>query len=289
MKSVKKANFHTHTTFCDGRSSAEEMVQSAIAKGFDLLGFSSHCMYPFSSSWHIPVNNVEAYCAEIRRLKEACKDKIEIRLGFEADYIPDITCPDKNADYRDFQPDFLIGSVHYIVKEGGNFTVDDSADTVRANIAKFYTRNGDWSTLDSRSYVHDYFEAERLMLEKGNFDIIGHPDLIRMRNCRLGIFNENDSFYKEEVKLTADAIARAGVIAEINTGAIARGNMDALYPSDYFLGLLFERGVPVCINSDAHDAINLDAAFDRAAETAKKTGYKELSYPSAGRIEHIKI
>ena len=286
---IKKANFHTHTTFCDGRSTAEEMVLTAIEKGFDTLGFSSHCMYPFSCSWHIPVKNVDAYCAEIRRLKEAYKDKIDIKLGFEADYIPSITSPDKNGDYKDFQPDFLIGSVHYIVKENGNFTVDDSADNVRTNLANFYTKGGDWSTLDSRSYVHDYFEAEREMLKKGNFDIIGHADLIRMRNTVLHYMDEKESYYKEEVKLTADAIARAAVIAEINTGAIARGNMDDVYPSEYFLNLLYERGVPVCINSDAHDAKNLDAAFDRALAVAKKIGYKELSYPVAGRIEHIKI
>ena len=276
---IKKANFHTHTTFCDGHSSAEDMVVTAIKKGFSLLGFSSHCMYPFSSSWHIPVNSIEAYCSEICRLKEAYKNQIEIKLGFEADYIADITVPDKNTGYKEFKPDFLIGSVHYIVKEGGNFTVDDSGDNVRASLEKFYTKDGDWTTLDWRSYVHDYFEAERRMLEKASFDIIGHPDLIRMRNTLLHYMNENESYYKEEVRLTADAIARAGVIAEINTGAIARGNMDSLYPSDYFLGLLYERGVPVCINSDAHDAKNLDAAFDRAAETAKKIGYKELNYP----------
>ena len=68
--------------------------------------------------------------------------------------------------------------------------------------AAFYTKGGDWSTLDSRSYVHDYFEAERQMLKKCNFDIIGHPDLIRMRNCVLGIFDEKDDFYKEDGNLT---------------------------------------------------------------------------------------
>ena len=27
-------NFHTHTTYCDGKETAEQMVQAAIAKGF---------------------------------------------------------------------------------------------------------------------------------------------------------------------------------------------------------------------------------------------------------------
>ena len=285
MKNTKKANFHTHSTFCDGRSTAEEMVLTAIQKGFTALGFSSHSMYPFSSSWHIPVKNFKDYCEEILRLKDAYKHKINIYLGFEADYIRGFTCPDKNGDYKEFNPDFMIGSVHYLMQEDGHFTVDDSADNVRAAVAKYYTKNGDWSTLDSRRLVHDYFQAERDMLEKGNFNILGHADLIRLRNTVLHYCDEKESYYKDELALTAKAAAKAGVIVEINTGAIARGIMDDLYPSEYFLDLLHERGVPVCINSDAHDAKNLDAAFDRAVERVKKIGYRELIYPIAGSIE----
>ena len=66
---------------------------------------------------------------------------------------------------------------------------------------------------------------------------------------------------------------------EINTGAIARGAMDDTYPSQQFLELLHNYGVPICINSDAHTTDGLDCAFDRAAALAKKTGYTELVYP----------
>ena len=117
------------------------------------------------------------------------------------------------------------------------------------------------------------------MLKAGGFEIWGHPDLIRKRNGILRLFDENESWYKEELQLTAKAAAKAGVIAEINTGAIARGAMDDTYPSEYFLTLIYEAGVPVCINSDAHDTKNLDCAFDRAIEKAKNAGYKELNYP----------
>ena len=69
-----------------------------------------------------------------------------------------------------------------------------------------------------------------------------------------------------------------GVIAEINTGAIARGTMDDVYPSAEFLSLLKERGVPVTISSDSHAPESLDTAFDRAIEAARKAGYTELAY-----------
>ena len=117
------------------------------------------------------------------------------------------------------------------------------------------------------------------MLKKGNVDIIAHPDLIRIRNGVLCFFSEEDSWYKDEIRETAKEIAKAGVIAEINTGAIARGNMDDTYPSQAFLEMLHDYGVPVCTNSDAHTTEGLDCAFDRAAEKARRAGYKELVYP----------
>ena len=45
-----KENFHTHTQFCDGKSTAEEMLLSAIDKGFSALGFSGHSQIE-SSFW----------------------------------------------------------------------------------------------------------------------------------------------------------------------------------------------------------------------------------------------
>ena len=37
-----KTNFHTHSIFCDGKSTLEENVLSAIEKEIKILGFSSH-------------------------------------------------------------------------------------------------------------------------------------------------------------------------------------------------------------------------------------------------------
>ena len=101
----------------------------------------------------------------------------------------------------------------------------------------------------------------------------------------MNFFNPEESWYKEELKATAKEIARAGVITEINTGAIGRGIMDDTYPSQYLLELLFELGVPVCINSDAHTTAMLDGAFNRAAAQAKKTGYTELVYPGNNIVQ----
>ena len=286
--SAKKCNFHTHSLFCDGKNSAEEMVLAAIEKGFDVLGFSSHCMHPlnpefykpFDNIWHIPAENIKAYTEEIGRLKEKYADKIQIYLGFEADYFDSAdygTAIPAKTDYEEFSPDYLIGAVHFINTDKGFFTVDHKPEIVKENLIRLYSKpNGE---IDGRAAVCDYFAAEREMLKKGDFDIIAHCDLIKLRNGPLNFFDPEESWYKDEIKATALEIARSGAIAEINTGAIGRGIMDDTYPSQYFLELLYELGVPVCINSDAHTTAMLDGAFDRAAAQAKKTGYTELVYP----------
>ena len=86
--SAKKCNFHTHSKFCDGKNTAEEMVLAAIEKGFDVLGFSSHCMHPlnpefykpFDNIWHIPAENIKAYTQEIHRLKTKSISILALRL-----------------------------------------------------------------------------------------------------------------------------------------------------------------------------------------------------------------
>ena len=55
-------NFHTHTTYCDGKETAEQMVQAAIAKGFTRLGFSGHGFPPGGSGGLV---HASGGCAEI--------------------------------------------------------------------------------------------------------------------------------------------------------------------------------------------------------------------------------
>lgn len=295
---MQKINLHTHTINCDGKNTAEEMILSAIEKGFSVIGFSSHCTYPLSTDfysyfdnvWHIPDTKIDNYVNEIRRLQKKYTDKIKVLLGFEADFLSSnkhgTTRPDFTS-YSPLNPDYLIGSVHFIANDKGLYSVDNKTDSVLKALKDMYsTGNG---TFDGKAVVHDYFEAERQMLETCNFSILGHPDLIRLRNQDLHYFDENEVWYKEELKLTAKCAAKAGIIAEINTGALARKIMDDVYPSHQFLEYLKDEGVPICINSDAHKTENLDFAFEKAMDIAKKIGYKELTYPIADKIIHIPI
>ncbi|WP_256729273.1 histidinol-phosphatase [Treponema parvum] len=263
-------DYHTHSTFCDGKDSPASMAESAFRKGVSVFGFSSHGMYPFSSPWHIPSKDYAAYCNEIRRLKAEYEGRMDILLSFEADYISGICTPSMES-YKLFKPDYLIGAVHFLQTQEGIFAVDGSAENVKAGIEKHFKGNG-------KAAVCEYFSLQREMLCKGDFTVWAHPDLVRKRNSVLNFFSEDESWYKDELYATAKEAKKAGVVAEINTGAISRGAMDDVYPSSQFLSILHDHGIPVTFSSDSHEKGTIAFAFDRAAKAAKKAGYTEVVY-----------
>ena len=234
-----KANYHTHTTFCDGRDTPEAMVLAAIEKGFDELGFSSHSEM---------LEDPAAYVAEIRRLAAKYEGKIKILCGLEADW----PCPLDLSPY-----DYVIGSVHFVpTATGRRQGVDKSPEDLREGI-----RDGFGGSAEA--FVRAYFATEREMVATGRFTFVGHPDLVRKFNAKHPFFDEGAAWYREELVKTADAIAACGKPVEINTGAISRGWRDDAYPSPAFRALLRERGVKFLLSSDSHAAESLDCAFDR--------------------------
>ena len=84
-----RANYHTHTTWCDGHDTPEAVVLAAIDKGFDTIGFSSHAMLPENVlDWVLTPDKAVRYAKEIRGLAEKYSGRIDVLCGVEADYIP---------------------------------------------------------------------------------------------------------------------------------------------------------------------------------------------------------
>ena len=283
-----QTNYHTHCTFCDGKNSAEEVAQKAAELGLAVLGFSSHAAWPFGTEWHLQPREYGTYLGEIRRLRNIYTGTMEILAGFEAEYIPALTLPEK-ALYAQFKPDYVIGSVHYIhsekLKDAGVphfFAVDGSIEELSCGIQRHFGGDG-------KKAVQTYFAFERDMVQSCNFDIIGHADLIRKRNGELRFFDENDEWYRRELQETAKAIGKSGKVAEINTGGMSRAGLPTPYPSPYFLSLLKKHDVPLTLNSDSHEVRTLTDFFDAGMNAARDAGYDELWYLSAGSWKSQKI
>lgn len=272
---MRLASYHVHTRWCDGKESPEEVVLAAVRLGMTDLGFSAHGAWPFATEWHLKPSSYVAYVAEIRELQRKFRGDIRLACGFEADYLPGITYPDYGI-YAPFAPDYLIGSVHYVSPPDTGilappWSVDAPTSEVASGLERCFRGDG-------TAAVRRYWELLREMVKACDFDVVGHLDLPRKRNGELRFFDETAPWYRRELETTLDAVAEAGKIVEVNTGAISRGAMDDLYPSAEALAGLADRGVRIALNSDAHSAQDLTSAYDRAARALKNAGVRELWY-----------
>ncbi len=255
-----KTNFHTHSTWCDGAASVEEMVRGAIAKGFDALGFSSHAMLPGDPlTWPLTKAKLADYADDVRAVASRYADRIRVLCGVEADFVRGACSPDR-AVYAAIKPDYIIGSVHFVVAPDGAWVcVDESPESLTKGIAEHFGGS-------SKAFIRAYFAQQREMASTCDFDVIGHPDLCRKFNGVLNYFSESDDWYREELVRTAEAFAASGKIVEVNTGGISRGWMTDAYPSSAFQTELRNRGVKFILSSDAHSVEGLDCAFDTFAK-----------------------
>lgn len=251
-------NYHTHTVWCDGKDTPEAMVRAAIEKGFAVLGFSSHMSFPEKSPWTLDPARGLDYVREIRSLAEKYRGRIKILCGGEADYIPCVTDPDRSR-YAHLRLDYIIGSVHDVVApDGGRVSVDNTPELLAEGIRLHFGG-------DAREFIAAYFRQQTEMVEKFDFDVVGHPDLVRKFNRKHPYFDETADWYLDLERQSAAALGRSGKLTEVNTGAISRGWLDDAYPSAPFREMLRIAGAKFILSSDAHAADGIDCAFDRFA------------------------
>ena len=262
-------NFHTHTTFCDGKNAPEEMVKSAIEKGFTSLGFSGHSYLEIENDFSMTKNGEKEYIKEINRLKEKYKDKIKIFCGVELEYF---------SPAPEYKYDYTIGSVHYVLKDGQYIPVDLSSDEVVLAVDKFYGGN-------FTAYAKDFFELECDVVNKTKPDIIGHIDLVS-KYCEILDYKLTNR-YLDAAQECIKTLVPYGIPFEINTGAISRGYRTTPYPSVEILKLIKLYGGKIVISSDCHDKDNLDCAFDKAVELAIRCGFSEHGIITENGIKYI--
>ena len=248
-------NYHTHTDFCDGKNTAEEMVVKAIEMGFDALGFSGHG-YTAEDNLYCMQKPLE-YIAEIRRLKEKYAKKIQIYVGVEEDSREFVN----RADY-----DYIIGSVHYVVKDGVYYSVDHSHEYFKKSLKAF---NGDYM-----SYAKHYYErfVEYILTRKP--DVVGHFDLLtKFDQLEPSIYLENKEYNQMAEKYLLKALQSQSIF-EVNTGAIARGYRSSPYPALNLLHLLKKNGGKVMVNTDCHNKDKLDCFIKESRALLKDVGFE---------------
>jgi len=267
---VIRANHHTHSIFSDGNSYPEEYIKRALELGFSMLGFSEHSPLPFENTFSFKIEKKEEYINLINSLRSKYLGQIELAIAMEFDYIPGMS-EDFELIQKDFHLDYSIGSVHLVGKgdkENLWFIDGPLAEIYDAGLSAFFGG-------DIRKAVTAYYRQVNVMLETQGIEILGHMDKIKMHN-RDRFFTEDEEWYKALVSETLDLIRQKGVIVEINTRGIYKKRSDTTYPGPVILKQISKMGIPVMINSDAHQPQELDGEFKTAWSIAREAGIKEV-------------
>ena len=264
------SNYHTHTNFCDGKNTAEEVVSAAIDKGFKAIGFSGHGYTPFDTSYCM--TDTDGYIREISRLKNEYAGEIEIYCGVEED----IFSPVKRESY-----DYIIGSSHYFKIGGSYLPVDESFESLKKAIDEF---GGDPIKL-AESYYNEFVTY----INTRKPDIVGHFDLLtKFDEMGESIFSRNSAYINLAEKYLKEAL-HSEVIFEVNTGAISRGYRKTPYPDEKLLYTIMKNSGKVIISSDSHSAETLDFYFNETKDLLRDIGFKYICEFKDGKFKQTNI
>ena len=233
----------------------ERYLEAAADAGVEELGVSEH-VYRFRQAlalWRHPLwessgqDDLDAYCEFVRGTP--------LRLGIECDFVPGAEEPTAELlGARDF--DYVVGSVHFI----GDEAVDHPGWDIWEGSA------------DPDEVWRRYFGALAECARSGLFDILAHPDLVKVWGGTRPL-PEGDlrRFYEPAV----EAIAESGIAVELSTAGL-RKPVGELYPARGFAELCVEAGAPFALSSDAHLPEHVGFGYDRAVEFLDALGVGEI-------------
>lgn len=267
-----KYNFHTHSHYDDGRMAMEDFVIEAIDQGFDALGFSGHSPLSMENEWSIKGSDLPEYVATGKRLRQQYADQIRLYLGLEIDYIPGVS-DDFDVFRKGIPLDYCIGSVHLV-----RHPVSHQIWFIDGPEEQFFEGLDAIFGGDIRQAVTAYFEQSIQMVETQQPDIIGHLDKVKMHN-KGRYFDTKEAWYQQLIDRLLLAVKQHHVIVEVNTRGVYTGKTKEFFPSADVLEKCLHLGIPVMVNSDAHQPGQLYKLVAEAEALLRDIGYKHVHTP----------
>ena len=245
------ANYHSHTPRCRHAWGAEkEYVENALRRGLKIFGFSDHTPQYFPGDYYsfmrMYPEELEDYCQTVRKLQEEYRGQIEIPLGLEAEYYPDIW-DELLPRLQDAGIESLILGQHWLGNEEG----EHGSGGATADEALL------------KRYCHQVMEG----LSTGKFTYLAHPDLFRFVGDR--------NVYRQHMRELVRFCRQGNIPLEINLLGMLYNKH---YPNEEFFRLAAEEGCSVILGMDAHEPAQVvnTVPEEKALEIVRHYGLKLL-------------
>lgn len=235
--------YHTHTKRCGHAfGEDEEYVLAAIKYGIKRLGFSDHVFLKGYSQPGIrgDYKDFQDYVSSILFLKEKYKDQIEIHLGFEAEYYPEM---------EGYYKELLNQGIEY-------FILGQHCELVDGRL-KWYPdfMHDGCSVEEVHAGVERYIQSVKSAFKTGLFSYIAHPDhCIRPLSLNDPMFDT----YCHELLRTCEEY---DIPIEINLGMMRFPNYNEeehFYPNARFFELSKQYHLRYVMGIDAHKPEDFD-------------------------------
>ena len=264
-------NLHTHSIYCDGKDTLEEMCERAVELGFDSIGFSRHGNMTYKSP-SVKEELRSEYLEKAEALKEKYNGTLDVFTGVELDLY-------HTEDVSLYE--YVITSVHYMEIDGELVGFDRSAEEVKRVVDTYF--GGDGLAFVKKAY------SESMRIGESKTDIVGHFDLVTKHSETTAIFDENSPEYKKLALEAVHAIAEKVRIFELNTGCVSRGYRKTPYLAPFIIRELKALDCQICITSDCHNKNYFDESYDFARQTLLSSGYKNIAILTKDGFKEKKI
>jgi histidinol-phosphatase (PHP family) len=257
VKMNLSVDIHLHSTHsCDAKSTIDEMCQTAVERGLQVICFTEHI------DWNPHDNGLNYYRYDVHT-RDICI--AQEKFAGQLQVLQGIEFSEPHVYPKEFEQlikkgfDFVLGSVHYLGDSwvGGKEMLEN------------------WPV--ERAYELYYREVLKAVLF-GGFDSLAHIDFPKRY---LGAKVEPVSLIEEILR----ELVRKQIALEINSSAIRRGYPE-LHPSDTICELYVKNGGSrVTPGSDSHRREQVGSNFDLINEKIAEFKLQPVYFSKRQAIE----
>lgn len=250
---------HCHTGLGGHGSgeAAELFAERALRLGFGRVTFTEHPLFPVDA---IPVAvyrevyldsaGLEMYVAAVERVRHLYAHRLEVRLGFEVDYVPGrgrfpLTYLESYADHvRD-----SVLSLHFLPAAAGRlYALDMDPDGLGRELVAHY------GSIDAVRQVY-WQTLEEALDEVASWDLgiawrVGHLDVVGKFRDAFPLADPDRD--RKRALRVLDRVRDLGWALDVNAKGLDVALRREAYPARDLLRAAIERGIPLVYGSDAH-------------------------------------